>query len=354
MQEPPTKLSTNASPWSDHIIRGTIYGLVAAVGYTAANVFLRSSIDVHPYWVSGVKALPTVLIFGPWLLARIGRSQRVLPPGRALAWLVAAAIMGQLGGNVVFQWSLGVIGIALTVPLCLGAMILTGAAAGWVTLREEVTLRTAVSIIVLIAAIGLLSLGAPTAHASLAKAASQSSWEVALGVSAACFAGVSYALLGVAIRSASQHGCPAVTTVVTVGLAGVMILWPLAAYRIGLAQMWNTDTLSMTRMVAAGLANAVAFVSLTKSLQLIGVVYVNALNATQAAMAAAAGVVIFQEPLSGALGAGVLLTALGLLLMKRRPKPDFSPDNRDFSPKNEEALGENLTAKVETCAAERR
>ncbi len=65
------------------------------------------------------------------------------------------------------------------------------------------------------------------------------------------------------------------------------------------------------------MANAVAFVALTKSLELVGVVYVNALNATQAAMAAVAGVLYFKEPLSAALGLGVVLTAGGLLLMKR-------------------------------------
>jgi drug/metabolite transporter (DMT)-like permease len=51
-------------------------------------------------------------------------------------------------------------------------------------------------------------------------------------------------------------------------------------------------------------------------------VYVNALNATQAAMAAIAGVILFQEARSTELGLGVLLTIAGLLLMKAGRRPE--------------------------------
>ncbi len=67
----------------------------------------------------------------------------------------------------------------------------------------------------------------------------------------------------------------------------------------------------------AGFFNAVAFLALTKSLQLVPVVYVNALNATQATMAAVAGVLLFAERSSPALWFGVALTVVGLLLMQR-------------------------------------
>ena len=318
--------------FSDLIIRGTIFGLIAAIGYTAANVFLRYSVEVDPYWVSCVKAVPTMLLFSPWLLVRASRSQRLLPPMRAFLILMAAAVLGQVGGNVVFQWALGVIGIALTVPLCLGAMIITGAIVGWTVLKEQVTTRTLASIVLLIVAVSILSWGAPAAHASFEKVTSHVPWQVALGVIAACVSGVSYALLGVAIRNAAQQQCPATTTLVTVSIVGVFVLFPLCAMRMGIEQMWATDTADLKWMIYAGLANAIAFVALTRSLELVGVIYVNALNATQAAMAAVAGILLFSEPLSPALASspagrkpspefeGVVLTALGLLLMKRGGK----------------------------------
>ena len=317
MQKHLTKPRDHASSEASRILRGTILGLVAAVGYTAANVFLRNSIHVDPYWVSWVKAIPTVLLFGPWLLVLAERRERLLPAARPFVLLVLAAILGQVGGNVVFQWSLGVIGLALTVPICLGAMIITGAVSGWLWLSEILTVRTITSIVLLITAVTVLSLGAPQAQASLAEAATHNTQKVALGVVAAFISGVSYALLGVAIRSAAQQGCPAVTSVLVVGVAGVVALLPICLVRSSFAEFLATDEFSLGWMIAAGLANAGAFIALTKSLQMIGVIYVNALNATQAAMAAVAGIVIFHEPPSTALLLGVVLTALGLIYMRR-------------------------------------
>lgn len=331
MQKQSSTLTVHPAHAQDYIIRGTILGLVAAIGYTAANVFLRFSTDVDPYWVSWVKAIPTVVIFGPMLFLRAMRSQALVPPVRPLVMLIAAAILGQVGGNVVFQWSLGTIGLALTVPICLGAMIMTGALSGWLCLKEQVTWWTIASIVLLISAVSVLSLGAPSAQASLADAAAHDPRMVALGVVAAFFSGISYALLGVAIRNAAQHGCPAVTNVVIVGLAGVVVLLPICLTRSPLSQFFAQSGGSLGWMIAAGLANALAFIALTKSLQLIGVIYVNALNATQAAMAAVAGVAIFQEPPSAALLWGVLLTAIGLGLMRRDHPEDIAakvPDNQ--------------------------
>ena len=70
-------------------------------------------------------------------------------------------------------------------------------------------------------------------------------------------------------------------------------------------------------MLAAGVCNTVAFISLTKSLQLTSIVYVNALNATQATLAALAGVLIFREALSPWLALGVGLTIAGLMFLAR-------------------------------------
>jgi multidrug transporter EmrE-like cation transporter len=71
-------------------------------------------------------------------------------------------------------------------------------------------------------------------------------------------------------------------------------------------------------MLLAGCFNAAAFLALAKSLQLMPLAYVNALNATQATMAAVAGVLIFAERSSPALWCGVALTAVGLMLMQRK------------------------------------
>ena len=300
---------------------GLIGGLISSVGYTAANICLRSATEVDPVWVSCVKAFPMTAMMLPVLLWQGSKGRQVFPGPRALWFLVVASLLGQVAGNVAFQWGLGVIGIALSVPLTLGTLIVAGAAMGWIFLREVVTLRSTASIVVLIVAMTVLSLGAKDASASIAGLQEINSLKIAAGVMAACLAGASYAVLGVAIRYGAADRTPVSTTLFVVGIVGLVVLGAMSYERIGVTGMLATAGDDFTYMMLAGVFNMIAFYALTVSLKSISIVLVNALNATQAAMAALAGVLLFEEPLSGALGIGVSLTAVGLLIMKRRRTP---------------------------------
>ena len=299
-QSPPdSKLHRTLATLKDSMIFGTICGLFSAVGYTIANICLRSVADTDPAWVTAVKAVPNVLLVAPWLLVRMARSQHVLPPPKILLSLFATGVFSQLFGNVLFQWALGIVGIALCVPLVLGTLILTSALAGKLFLREVITARLAISMAILIIAICVLSSGANDAHESMqgegtATSAVISPWQLTLGVGAACFAGFSYALLGVVIRHGVSDTAPLSTTLVTVGLAGIISVGALSFYTIGWDGMVATTSREWWYMGWAGFWNAAAFLALAKALQLTTVTYVNSLNASQAAMAALAGVVLFQ------------------------------------------------------------
>jgi drug/metabolite transporter (DMT)-like permease len=88
--------------------------------------------------------------------------------------------------------------------------------------------------------------------------------------------------------------------------------------------MAATHPADLAMMLLAGVCNAVAFAALTKSLHLTSIVYVNILNATQATLAAVAGVVFFHEAASWPLFVGGFLTIVGLVCMRqwrKRPKP---------------------------------
>ena len=101
------------------------------------------------------------------------------------------------------------------------------------------------------------------------------------------------------------------------GLVGVISLGSLTLWRSGSEEMSTTTRHDLALMLMAGLFNALAFLALVKALQVASVVYVNALNASQAALAAVAGILFFREALSEQLALGILLTVLGLMLMKR-------------------------------------
>ena len=142
------------------LVFGTLCGLSSAIGYTAANACLRAVADCDPVWVSCVKAFPTVVLFGPFLLVRLLKGLETFPHWQPMQALIVASLVCQLLGNVVFQWSLGVIGMALAVPLTLGAMIVGAAVMGRLILHEPVTITMAVSILILLSAVFVLSLGA--------------------------------------------------------------------------------------------------------------------------------------------------------------------------------------------------
>ena len=70
-------------------------------------------------------------------------------------------------------------------------------------------------------------------------------------------------------------------------------------------------------MYAAGFFNLLGFVAIIKGLQLTTVVHANVVNASQVALAAIAGILLFNEPRNPWLILGVGLTALGVVLIDR-------------------------------------
>jgi drug/metabolite transporter (DMT)-like permease len=320
-------LNANLPPPSSGTRRAVTFiatgcGLLAAVGYTASNACLRSVVHCDPVWVSTIKAFPVVVLAGPWLLVLYARGERILPAAKVLGALALSSLVGQLVGNVLFQWALGVVGLALAVPITLGTTILAGAVLGRFCLHEPLTLRTLAAVVVLIAAISVLSAGVGDAHRAVVGAAepggATGNWRLlTAGVAAATLSGIAYSFLGVVIRYGVCGRTSVAFTMFAVGITGTVGLGGLAEWRIGVAGMLDTPAYEMGMMLLAGGFNALAFLALTKSLQLADLVYVNALNATQAALAVVAGVVLFREAWSQPLTAGIVLTVAGLLIMKR-------------------------------------
>lgn len=286
--------------------------------YTAANGFLRAVSDCDPIWVSAMKAVPTVALMAPWLIVSIRRGEGWPPKAIWLA-IAATSLVGQLGGNISFQYALGQIGLALTVPLSLGGMIVGSTILSRLFLHEKVSVRAALAVGVLLLSIAVLSFGAEEARQNLVLRANANPWQLSLGVTAACGSGLAYAVLNVVIRYAIQRGATLPVTLMTVSTMGLISLTLLSLQKIGLSAMLATQPDDLTMMLLAGVCNAAAFVALTRCLQLTSVVYANALNAAQAALAALTGVLIFREPATAALTAGVGLTILGLAILTRQP-----------------------------------
>lgn len=312
LASPPARAPAHLDP----LVIGLACGLASAICYTGANIFLRQVAETRdPIWVSCVKTLPVSLVAWSLIARRRLQGHPVLPSLRVVLALVATGMAVQLVGNVANQWSLGQIGMALTVPLTLGTIITGGVLMGRIFLHEPIRPRSACALAVLILAIVVLSTGAGRAGASIEAASHDPPW-VVLGVVAACCSGLAYAVSHVVIRGTVQGTTPVAVPLGIIASTGVVTLGILTLLVPGLDEVRQTTQANLISMILAGICNAAAFFALGKSLQYLSLVYVNAFNASQTALSAIAGVVLFGEAASLALVGGVLLTIGGLVLMR--------------------------------------
>lgn len=280
-------------------------------------------LQCDPMWAVFNKELVTVLVVGPWLLWQAARRLPVFPSGRALAVLAAVALAVQLGANLGVQWAFGVVGLAVTIPAIFGVMLTVSAVLGLAFLGERVSPRSIGAIGLLLAALVLLGLAAAAAGKSGSAAGPRT---VALGAGAACLAGAIYAVLTITIRRTVTGATPVAAIVFVTTVMGVFTLGPLSVYRLGTETLLDTTRQQFAWMYAAGTLNLIAFLAITKGLQLTTVVHVNVLNASQVAMAALAGIVFFREPLTAWLIAGACLTVLGIVIIDRPDDADRDAD----------------------------
>ena len=311
----------------DPLLVGTFYGAGSAVMYSAANICLRGLSDFDPFLVSCVKAMPTMVFAGTMVALRYRQGRTVWPSWRTMAMLAAAGAIAQLGGNAAFQWSLRTAGLAIAVPLCSGTMIIGAAVLGRFWLGEGVTPRSALAILVLIISIVVLSLGSSAVHASSEAAAIAAL--VPWGAAAACFSGLAYSVLNVVIRRVVTGAVPLSLTLFTVSTVGMVCLGTGALLNSGWGAIASTPPKSLAAMVGAGTINAGAFFLMGRALQWANLVEVNIVSASQNALAAVAGLVIFQEPATAKLFVGVALSIAGCMLVDRGrrsvPPPEPSP-----------------------------
>ncbi len=271
--------------------------------------------DIDPFLVSAVKAAPTVLFLGPVLAWLLLRGRTLVTDGRMIPRFICVALFGQFVGNAAFQVALGVIGLAASVPITLGVLIIGGAVLGRVILDEPVRTPTVLAIVTLIIAVVVLSL--PTSSEPVVTAKATSTLPVWIGGLCAAASGGAYALFGVVMRKTMNGGVSAPLTMFISGIVGTIALWSftLVVGGIGPIEMVTAD--QWTTMAGAGLFNFLAFVSLSYALKALPVVAVNLINASQVAMAATAGVVLFSEPVTWPLTCGIALTFAGLMILTR-------------------------------------
>jgi len=305
-------------------VLGTACCIASALGYTAANACMRqlASLGADTMWAVCVKEVVTVAVVGPWLALMAFRGMGSRFPLRWVALLVLVGLVTQLGGNLSFQWGLGVVGLAVSMAAMFGVMLTGSAAMGRVFLGERVSRRSIAAIALLLASVGLLSVGVAVTGKWIP--GTPGPWTMALGVGAGCLAGAAYALLTITIRTTASARLPITTIVFIITGMGVLSLGGLSVWRLGAGQLLKTPPGHLAWMLAAGTFNLLAFLAITKGLQLTTVVHANVLNGSQIAMGAVVGMLCFKESSNPWLLAGICLTIVGVVLIGQ-PQAD-EPD----------------------------
>lgn len=270
-------------------------------------------------WVSANKALPVTLAAWAVVTWRAMQGLPALPPVRMVLPLILTGLFMQWGGNVGFQFALSRAGLALTVPLTFSTILVSSAIVGRLALADPLSPSTVLAMGVMTAAIVVLTQGTEAAAGAMMPEANFSS--TALAVAAACLAGVAYGSGGVMIRRCVRGELSHSATIMVLSTTGIVTLGGASLLRMGPHQLWATTPVQWLQMLGAGIATAVAFFALSAAYQRVSAVKANLLNASQAAMAALTGVVLFGEPNTGWLHAGTALTILGLVLSARSDAP---------------------------------
>ena len=320
----PDLSQSEAAEQSAGLRRGIMLGLISAVSYSAANLALRglsrrNGDFAWAVWVTSTKGLPTFIIASIMLIRRYSQGKPLYPTRKPILALVAAGLVMQFGGNLGFQLSLGQIGLAITVPLVFAFIIIAGAVLGKIFLGDHVSPKHMQSMVIMTLSIILLSYAAtlktPGPTESDANIVSGFAW---LGILTAVISGMSYGVNGVVIRRIAQKSVPIESMLVIYSFTGLACLGPLGYALMGSERIAEIRTDEWQMMLFAGIFNAIAFFCITHALKLMNISHVNVINASQNAMCALGAVLLFAEPLSAPMAAGILLSICGLVVLDRK------------------------------------
>ena len=312
--------------------RGTLYCLLAPLAYTAYNLCLRGVSDKHDSaWITCVQSSVGVAIFGGCLAWQAMQGRRALPPWRELISLLIIGLITQIGG-VSMVWAMGVVGVGTTATLQMGVMLALSALLGLIVLGEPVSWRQAAAIGMIVVAVVFFSQGAQAASDASSTGLSMSRDATALrtllGIGAGVFAGMAFAVLVVGVRKAVTSTTSAEAVVFLISVMGVVFMGPFCVVRLGAKTLIETPPEHLGVMLVAGAMNVIGFLLFTKALQLASVVRVNVTNnALTMALTVVAGIAFFAEPWNLYLGAGIVLSLVGSVLISLGGQPKANTDD---------------------------
>jgi len=259
-----------------------------------------------------------VVIVGLWLGTQAYRGKKVLPGARLLVVLAVMGLITQWAGNLPVIWAMSVVGLSITIPVALGTNLTFSAILGWFILREKITGTSAFAIALMSISVVLFSLGASQVSEAITASTgkSVSTTMTIVAVLAAVTAGIVFACLAIVIRRSVTRSTSPSVVVFMITFLGVLTLGPWSLYQNGVEMLYAIPVRDHILMIVMGSLNLIGFISVAKGLEMTTVAHANVLTASQVAMVAVAGMMLFNEPASPWLIVGVCLAIAGIIIIR--------------------------------------
>jgi drug/metabolite transporter (DMT)-like permease len=304
-------------------IRGEFWAVAAALSFIGLELSVRTAVGYAPASLASfVRVVPIFVL--SWLATLASDDARrelgLLVGARGGVLVAALAVDGILNmyvANALKIYALQRGGIVLTLTAVeVGQLVGTALLVRW-WLGHRVSRPVW---------LGMLAIIAGTAVASWSQVFIPA-WPTVLGIS--LVAGLCFALSVTCVGYVLRHGIglwPALSASSTVGLAVTAIAATLSGQAPAPAAIAHIGATGLAFLLLSGIAYACALFFLTGALQRISIVSANAISGANGPAAALVGALIFGPNVTFLLVAGVVLVAIGAVMVRTRNARDELED----------------------------
>lgn len=296
---------------------GERWAIAAAVCYSGTSLLLRATATVADPTIAAILRLTPVLITA-WALTFTTRDASRVVPGqksyvgwKVLRLLILAGASSYFIGNNAYQLALRFGGIGVTAPVVQSTSLWSGIFLGSLLLGEGFYRGVFRGGLAVVLGLVLLAFGQGGEVGS--------EWYIAIPFAAV--AGAGYASANLSMRSAYRNGIPHLPALAMNATSGMFFLLILAVLRHGPNFLAGTSPETIASLLAAGIFNAGALFSLSRALTTSTASRVNSINTGSIAFTTLMAAILFGEPMSLPIAAGIVLIIGGLILVQRYLAP---------------------------------
>lgn len=297
---------------------GETWAIVTALSYTTVNALLRwAAVEIDPWLGSMLRQVPIALLAWTAVLwidrgAIQPSSERFLGWG-VLAALVVAGFSSFVLGNVFFFGALSNAGLGPAAAGAQGGVVVAGAI-GSMLLGEHPSRRAWIGFSVVV--MGMVFI-------ATAQGTPGGPW--LLGLLFALGAGTAYAASNLVTRSVQRRRAALWVTLAANSVGGLGVLLVIQLIRGGGNPLDGGDGDQMLVVLAAGVVNALALISIAASLRHIDVAAASSIQSGVVVFSFLAAVFIFNETGSWPMIVGVTAVAAGILIANLRRREPATP-----------------------------